>query len=125
MNTNFWKIDEKEIYSVRVAFEVLNVVTPYQMREGKEELGLKYIWIHMLFDIKMDGKCTWKDRLVAGGHKKAPPLPITSSIFVIRESVRISFLISGLNDIYICACGIGNEYFNTPCWGKLWTESGS
>ena len=43
MNTNFWKIDEKEIYSVRVAFEVLNVVTPYQMREGKEKLGLKYI----------------------------------------------------------------------------------
>ena len=52
-----------------VDFEVLNVVAPYQMREGKVKPGFTYVITHMIFDIKLDGKFTIKDRLVVGGHK--------------------------------------------------------
>ena len=70
----------------------------------------------MIFDIKMDGKFTCKARLVAGGHKAAPPSSITYSSVVTRETVRLAFIISGLNDLDICACDIGNAYLNAPCW---------
>ena len=55
----------------------------------------------------MDGKLTRKARLVSGGQKTAPPLYITYYSVVTRESVRLAFLISGMKDIYSCACGIG------------------
>ena len=42
-----------------------------------------------------------------------------------RESVRLTFLIAGLNDLNICDCNIGNAYINAPCLGLLWTKSGS
>ena len=64
---------------------------------------------HNIFDRKMDGKCTRKSILVAGRHNKAPPLSITYYSVVTRESVRLVFLISGLNDLDICACDIGNS----------------
>ena len=67
----------------------------------------------MIFDIKMDGKFTCRVRLVAGGHKMAPPSSITYSIVVTRESVRLVFLISGLNDLDMCACDIGIAYLNS------------
>ena len=59
--------------NVQVTFEVLKGVTPEQMREGKLKSVFKYVGTHMIFDIKMDGKFTRKVRLVAGGHKMAPP----------------------------------------------------
>ena len=62
----------------------------------------------MIFDIKMDRDFTLKSRLVAGGHKTAPPTSTTYSSFVTRESVRLEFLISGMNDIDICAYYIVN-----------------
>ena len=64
------------------------------MREGKVKLGFIYVGIHMIFYIKMDGKFTRKSRLVAGRYKTLPPLSITHSIVVTRDSVRLSFLIS-------------------------------
>ena len=69
----------------------------------------------MIFDIKINGKFTRKCRLVAGRHKTAPPLSITPSSVVTRESARMAFLIVFLNDLYICACVIANAYLNDPC----------
>ena len=43
------------------------------MRERKVKTLFKYIIVHMIFDIKMDGKFTRRVRQVAGGHKTAPP----------------------------------------------------
>ena len=63
--------------------------------------------------------------MVAGGYTTAPPLSITYYSVVSRESVILEFIISGLNDLYICACGIGNAHLNAPYWGKLWTEGES
>ena len=70
----------------------------------------------MIFDIKMDRNFTCKARLVAGGHKMAPPLLITYIIVVTRESVIQEFLIDGMNDLDICACDIGNANLNPLCW---------
>ena len=72
------------------------------MREGKLKSVFKYVGTHMIFDIKMDGKFTRKARIVAGRHKRAPPLYTTYSSVTNRESVILEFLISGMNDLYMC-----------------------
>ena len=70
----------------------------------------------------MDGNFTRKSRLVSDGHKTAPPFSTTYSSVLTREIVRLSFLISGLNDLDICAFYIGNAYLYALCFFKLWTE---
>ena len=60
---------------------------------------------------------------MTGGHTKAPPLSITYSSVVSRESVRIEFLLVSLNDLDIFACDIGNAYLNAKCREKFWIES--
>ena len=73
----------------------------------------------------MDGNFTCEAILLVVRHNTAPPSFIAYSSVVVREIVRLAFLISGLNDIYICACNIGNAYLNSPCRGKLWNKAGS
>ena len=60
-----------------VAFKVLKEMTPEKMIEGKVKPGFKYVVTHVIFDIKMEGKFTRKDRLVSGRHKTAPPYSTT------------------------------------------------
>ncbi len=50
----------------------------------------------MIFDIKMDGDFTRKSRLVAGGHTTETPASLTYSSVVLRESVRVAFLLAAL-----------------------------
>ena len=88
------------------------------MREGEVNPEFKYVVTHNIFDIKMDDSFNRKSGLVEGRHKMAPSLSITQYSVVTRESVRLASLISGLNNIYICACIIGNEYLNAPCQEK-------
>ena len=83
-------------------------MTSEQTREEKVKSWFKYVGTHIIFDIQMDGKFTCKARLVVGGHHMKPTLSITYSSVVIRESVRLEFIIAGLNDLDICACDIGN-----------------
>ena len=54
-----------------------------------------------------------------------PPSSSTYSSMVTRESVRIAFLIAGLNDLDVLACDIGNAYLNKPCREKVWFEAGA
>ena len=63
----------------------------------------------------MDSKFICKDRLVAGGHKMARPLSTTYYSVVTRESVRLEFIYSFLNDLYICSSDIVNVYLNATC----------
>ena len=42
---------------------------------------------------------------------------------LIRESVRLEFIIAGTNDLDICNYDIGNAYLNVPFQEKLWTEA--
>ena len=95
------------------------------MIEGKVRSGYKYVVTHMIFDIKMDSKFTHKARLVSGRNKMALPSSIAYYSVVTRESVRLTFLIAGMNNIDICASNIGSAYLNDHCGGKLWTKAGS
>ena len=111
--------------NARFDFEVLKGATPEQMREGNIKPAFKYVGTHLVVDTWMDGNFACKDRLVAGEHKTAPPLSITYSSSVTRESVKLEFIIYSLKDLDTCACDIGNAYLNAPFWKKMWTESGS
>ena len=79
----------------------------------------------MIFNIKINDNFTFKAILIAGGHNMAPTLSITCYSAVTRESVRLGFIISSMNNLDIFACNIGNAYLNDLCRGVLWTEAGS
>ena len=95
------------------------------MRKWKINPGYENINVHMIFDTKMDGKFTRKERLLADSHTTAPSSSITYSRVVSRESVRIAFLLASLNNLDIIAYDIGNTYLNTKCREKIWKEAGT
>jgi len=53
-----------------------------------------------------------------------PPPSITYASVVSRESVRIVFLITALNDLDIEAVDIGNAYLNAPPREKVYIKCG-
>jgi hypothetical protein len=74
----------------------------------------------VIFDVKMD--FTPKARFVAGGHTTDTPGSITYSSVVSRNSVRLAFLIAGLNDLNILAGDVTNAYLNASYREKIWFE---
>jgi hypothetical protein len=66
---------------------------------GYEEIG----W-HMVFDIKMDSKLTWKARYVANGNKTEPSTAQTDVSEVLQDLVRILLLYAALNDLDVLSC---------------------
>ena len=90
-------------------------VTPDQVRAGKakEVIGYQEIKCHVIIDVKMD--FSWKAGFVTGGHPTDTPGSITYSSVVSRDSVRLAFLIAGLNDLDVLAGDVTNSYLNTPC----------
>jgi len=104
----------KEMTNVRIAFEIRsdNIPPP----------GFQRIPHNIIFEIKMD--LTRKTRLVAGGHKTAPPTQLTYSSVVSRESVRIGFLLAALNDVDIVAADVGNAYLNATTKEKVYIITG-
>jgi hypothetical protein len=65
---------------------------------------------------------TRKARFVAGGHMTETPESMTYSSVVSRDSIRIAFLIAGLNDLDVLAGDVTNAYLNAPCREKIWFE---
>ena len=60
---------------------------------------------------------------MAGGHlTDAPPGSITYSSVVSRDSIRIAFLIAGLNDLELLAGDVTNAYLKAPCRERIWFE---
>ena len=72
----------------------------------------------------MDRKFTRKAQFVAGSHMTKPPPSTTFSTVVTRESVQISFLLAGLNGLYVQAADISNAYLNAPCRELIWIFAG-
>ena len=64
---------EKEMANVYVTFKVFKGVKPEHTKEGNVKPGFKHVRTHMIFYTKTDGKFTYKDILVADGHKMSPP----------------------------------------------------
>ena len=50
---------------------------------------------------------------------------MTYSSVVSRESVRIAFLLAGLNGLEVSACDISGAYLNAPAGEKVWFEAGT
>ena len=63
--------------NVCISFQKLDGVTLDEMRKGDIEPGYEHVNTYMIFDIKMDGKFTRKEILLAYGHTTDPPLSIT------------------------------------------------
>ena len=124
--TDFWrkKALGKEMAKVKIAWKCADGVSPAQARTGKEPsmIGFQEIRCHVIFDVKMD--FTRKARFVAGGHTTDTPASITYSSVVSRDSVRLAFLIAGLNDLDVLAGDVTNAYLNASCREKIWFEGG-
>ena len=65
------------------------------------------------FYVKMD--FSRKDQMVENGAMTDAPSSLTYNFFASRDSVCLDFLISGLNELNIMACEVGNAYLNMPC----------
>ena len=62
--------------------------------------------------------------MVARGDLTEPPVTLTYSSVVSKESVRIAFLVAALNDLDIIMFDIGNAYLNVKTTEKLYTYAG-
>ena len=126
-NRNWTDAIEKEMKKIYIfqTFELWDKGTPDDLRSGKVKMpGFKELTVHMVFDIKMDGKFTRKARLVADGHKTETPSAMTYASVVSRDSVRIAFLLAALNGLEVLGCDVANAFINAPCKEKYWLEAG-
>jgi hypothetical protein len=114
-NTLWYDAIQKELKNVQVAFKFLEDGEPVP-------IGHKEIPCHIIFDIKMD--FTRKASFVAGGRKTDPPMSLTYSSVVSRDSVRIGFLLAVLNGLDILATDIGNAYINANVREKVYFIAG-
>jgi hypothetical protein len=113
--TNFWrKAVDKEMKNVMPAFKFRD--------DNQVPVGYNYIDCHMIFDVKLD--LTRKARFVAGGHKTDPPKDMVYASVVMRDSVRIAFLLAALNDLNVLAADVQNAYLNAPTTEKVYTTAG-
>ena len=114
--TKFWTdAILKNTKKVIVDFEIIDGFTPEEIHDGNvtflKDSGR--FGCHMIFNMKMT--LTHKARLVVGGN--------TTSV-VSRDSVRIAFIIAGINELKISAYDIGNEYLNEKCRERIWLKAG-
>ena len=96
---------KKEMYNVRVAFEVLDVGV-HAPHRWKQVTG------HLVWDVKMD--FTRKARWVLDGHKTLDPFGSTYAGVVSRESVQITLTYAALNNLDVFAADIRNAYLQAP-----------
>ena len=109
---------------IKVAWKADEKFTPDQIRSQKtnDYIGFQEIGCHLIFDVKID--FTRKARFVAGGHTKEAPPAITYSRVVLRDSVRLAFMLTALNGLDIVSCDLENAYLNATNREKIWFEGG-
>jgi len=87
--------------------------------KSKLSKGYKYIPVHFVFDVKVDGR--HKARLCAGGDHTNPDTSEVFSSVVSIENVRMLFLLADLNKLQIVAADISNAYLHAYTREKVWT----
>ncbi|MGH3053585.1 MAG: hypothetical protein ACRDL7_01240, partial [Gaiellaceae bacterium] len=113
----FWRdAIQKEMRGVECAFDI-------KAKGENAPDGYKKIPLRMIFTVKMD--FTRKARLVAGGHKTDPPTTLTYSSVASRDSVRLAFLLAGLNDLDVALADIGNAYLNAKTKEQVYAIAGA
>jgi hypothetical protein len=114
--TTFWR--------EAIAKEMKNVIPAFRFNDDDSiPVGYKHITCHMIFDVKMIGLIR-KARFVAGGHLTDPPVESVYSSVVMRESIRIMFLIATLNDLDILNADVQNAYINARTDERVYTTAG-
>ena len=109
------RINGNELWEKAIKKELKNVLVAFKLLQDDDALpvGSKEIPYHIIFDVKFD--LTRKARLVAGGHRnKEVPAHLTYSSVASRESVRLAFMLAGLNSLKLMSCDIGNAFLNAP-----------
>eukprot|EP00957_Ditylum_brightwellii_P124708 9505435-Ditylum_brightwellii.AAC.1 len=94
----------KEMIRVKVAWIAREGCNPDSMRKGKVSEMSRYqeIGRHLIFNVKMD--FPMKACFVAGRDTTEALTAMTYSSVVSRESIRLAFLIAGLNDLDVMFC---------------------
>ncbi len=124
-NTYWADAIAKDMSKAKVTYVPIKGVTPEEVWANKVDQlhGFQEIKCHIVLDVKID--FTRKARFVAGGHTTVPPISLTYSSVVSRESVKIAFLIAALNGLDLMSCDIGNAYLNAKCQEKIWFVTGA
>jgi hypothetical protein len=115
MGTDLWqKAIEKEMRAIDCAFEF--------PEDNRVLVGYQKIDCHKVFDIKMTLK--WKARYVASGHQTEPMKDIMFASVMLRDSIRITFLIAALNDLEVLSADISGAFLNAKAAKKVYTLAG-
>ena len=88
----------------------------------KPPLGYKKIRVHLVFDVKHDGR--HKARLVADGHLTQPSLEGIYSGVVTLLGFRIVSFLADHNDLLLWATDVGNAYLEALTDEKVYIEAG-
>jgi hypothetical protein len=116
MGTTFWHD--------AIEKEMKNVMPTFEFSDTDEISNFhKLINCHMVFDIKL-GNLACKAWFAAGGHQTDPPKDMTYLSVVSRDSIRIAFLVTALNDLDVLTADIQNTYLNAPTSKKVYTITG-
>ena len=92
------------------------------MSQAKVPVGYKKIHVHLVFDIKHDGR--HKARLVADGHLTEVPLESVYSGVVSLRGFRLVLFLAELNGMEAWSTDIGNAYLEAETSEKLYIISG-
>ena len=91
-------------------------------KEKKPPDGYKKIRVHLVFDIKHDGR--HKARLVADGHLTDVPLESVYSGVVSLRGLRVLIFLAELNDMEVWSTDIGNAYLESFTREKVYIIAG-
>jgi Reverse transcriptase (RNA-dependent DNA polymerase) len=93
-----------------------------QPHPGEALTDFQRIPYHLVFDVKFDLRK--KARLVAGGHKTAPPKEDLYSGVVDLFTVRLGHMIAAANQLKVCAADIGNAFLYGTTKEKVYIIAG-
>ena len=115
------KINKNNKWKDSVKLE-LNQIDDYKTfidlgKDGMAPVGSKKISVHLIFDIKHDGR--HKARLVADGHRTDVPLTSVYSGVVSLRGLRMVTFLAELNNLELWATDIGNAYLEAYTLEKV------
>ena len=91
-------------------------------KEGSPPPGYKKIRVHLVFDVKHDGR--HKARLVADGHLTEVPVDSVYSGVVSLRGIRLLLFIAELNELETWTTDIGNAYLEAETLEKVYIIAG-
>ncbi len=84
--------------------------------------GYKKIMVHVVFDVKYDGRK--RARLITGGHLTDPTNDTPYTGIASLKNIRICIFIAKMNGLIICAADVGSAYLEAFTKEKLYIIAG-